>query len=204
MSGMPQSRILIYLAILGLIPIFYSLYRYNSEGTRMSYLESQVDVVQQQVFLLNKKQTANNLVREYYHGADPFYIAKHVQTLPLLEQERQTLEKLFLQVDVAPDPAVVRRLDELKTNVLDFSEGAVQAFPFFREIPITQTRAVEVDKNDIESVLSRLEGVDIGSNQPGPNRPQVLITDFKIDRKTSTGGSQLYNLSMKLVKREYF
>lgn len=204
MTQMPQSRVLIYLAILGLLPIFFAIYRYNTDQTRMSHLADQFDTVQQQVFLLEKKQASNNLVRNYYQGADPFYIAKQVETLPLMDQERQTLEKLFLQVDVAPDPQVVKRLDELKANVLDFSEGAVQTYPFFREIPITQSRPVEVDKNDIEDVLSRLEGVDFGSHQSGPNRPQMIITDFKIDRKTGTSGSQLYNLSMKLVKREYF
>lgn len=204
MSQMPLNRILIYLAILGLLPIFFAIYQYNTGQARLSNIEEQLDSVQQQVFLLDKKQTSNNLVRDYYHGADPFYIAKHVQTLSLLDEERQVLDKLLHQVDLAPDPLVVKRLDELKGNALDFSEGAVQTYPFFREIPITQSRPVEVDKHDIESVLSRLEGVDIGSSKPGPNRPQVIITDFKIDRKTGSGGSQLYNLSMKLVKREYF
>ena len=171
---------------------------------QLSNLNDQLDSVQQQVFLLDKEQASNNLVREYYQGADPFYTAKYVQTLPLLNEERQGLERLFDQIDVAPDPAVVKRLDELKGNALDFSEGAVQTYPFFREIPITQSRPVEVDKNDIERVLSLIESVDIGDYKPEPKRPQLIITDFKIDRKTGSGGSQLYNLSMKLIKREYF
>ncbi len=204
MNQLLQSRVVAYLAILGLLPICLAIYHYNSAQKLMEHLNQELEAVQQQVFLLNRKQTANNLVREYYRGADPFYIAKHAQTLPLLDQERQALDKLFHQVDVAPDPVIAKRLDELKTNALDFSEGAVQTYPFFREIPITQSRAVEVDKNDIEHMLSLLEGVDIGPYKSGPNRPQVIITDLKLDRKTSSGGSQWYQLSMKLVKREYF
>ena len=204
MNQMPQHRILVYLGILGLLPIFFAIYQYHLGQSLMSGLEDQLDHVQQQVFLLDKKQSSNNLVREYYLGTDPFYTAKYVQTLPLLDEERQALDKLFLQVNVAPDPLVVKRLEEVKANALDFSEGAVQTYPFFREIPLTQSKPVEVDKHDIEHVLSLIEGVEIGPYSPGPNRPQVIITEFKLDRKTSTGGSQLYNLSMKLVKREFF
>ena len=202
-EGISKSRLVIYLMILGTLPIFYLLWSERTESQRLTRLEQRIESAQQKAILRENKQAANLQVRNYYLNADRFYIDKLVESLRLLSEEQELLERIVSNSSVAPDPRIVRRLEQLKANKLEFSEGQVESYPFFNEIPESQARTVEIDTDDIRNILARLEGVVIGDAEPGPSRPQIIITDFRLDRKRSGKDTELYSLNMKLIKREF-
>ena len=57
--------------------------------------------------------------------------------------------------------------------------------------------------NDLKKVLALIEGQPIGDNKSGPNKPQLIITDFKLDKKEITDKNDILLINMKLLKREY-
>ena len=62
----------------------------------------------------------------------------------------------------------------------------VQSNHFFQETAETLVHPVEVDVTDIRKILAKAEGIEIDPFIPGPNRPLLLITDFKIDKKMNS------------------
>ncbi len=203
-EALPQSRVVTYIMIAGVLPVLYMIYSHSSTQTRLDRTDTRISTLQQSAYLNEKKQAANRQVREFYKETDRFYIDKNVESLSLMEEETGKLQAIVDNKNIAPDPRISRRLDQLKKNSLEFSEGSVQTYTFFKEIPANLTKPVEVDINDLRKILAQVEGVSIGDYKPGPDRPQMLITDFKLDRKRSANQARIYSLTMKLIKREFF
>lgn len=206
LTSLPQSRILIYALILGFLPFLFVAYSYYGQRQAIFDLQSKMELVKQQATLKQTKQSLNLTVRIHYLGADHFYIDKHVETIPLLESEVQALEKIMQQQYLIENETAKKRLEQLKgENRIAFSEGTVESNPYFHETQETLLKPVEINVDDLLHILSKIEGVDLGDYTPGPNRPQLIITDFKIDKK-KTGGdnNEVFVLNLKLLKREFF
>lgn len=103
------------------------------------------------------------------------------------------------------DENIKKRLEFLQSggNTLVFSEGVVQSNPFFQEVLETLVHPVEVDADDIREILAKIEGIPIRNYAPGPNRPQLIVLEFKIDKKQMSEKNEIYLLNMKLLKREF-
>lgn len=199
----PQSRVLLYVLIGSLVPLILVFFMYHSRSSKLDSLERDVLDLHERAHILDRKQSTNKLVRQHFKDADRFYLDKHVESLNLLEPQVEALQKATNQKSVQEDPKVVARLNALQQNALIFSEGAVQSYTFFNEIPETLGHPIEVDMDDIKRILARVEGVSIGDEEPGPNRPQLIITDFRLEKKKAPSESEVYLLNMKLIKREY-
>lgn len=200
----PQKRLLIYLMLAGLLPIILVIVFYAARQKELKDLENTLAMVQEKAIIKEKKQAQNIAVRNHYRDADHFYIDKYVESLIFLEPEIESLQKIMQQNNFAEDEKIKKRLEFLShENNLAFSEGVVQSSPQFQEVIETQVHPVEVNVSDIQRVLSRIEGVDVGSYAPGPNRPQLIIVDFKLDKKKVTDKNEVYQLTLKLLKREF-
>ena len=205
LKSIPQSRILIYALVLGSLPFLYAAYHYYSQRQAIFDLQSKVESVRQQAVLKQSKQSLNLAVRIHYLGADHFYIDKHVETIPLLDNEVEALEKILNQQYLIENESAKKRLEQLKAeNRIAFSEGSVESHPYFHETVETLLKPVETNVEDLLQILSRIEGVDFGQHTPGPNRPQLIITDFKIDKKKTGDSNEVFVLNLKLLKREFF
>ncbi len=161
--------------------------------------------IEHQAFLKEKKQALNQLICKHFCEADHFYIDKSLETLVFLEPEIDTLQKIIEDKNFADNEQIKKRLELLtsSSNALSFSEGVVQTFPLFQETLETLVHPVEVDAIDIQKILARIEGVKMGEFTAGPHRPQLLITDFKLEKKKIYEKSEVYLLDLKLIKREF-
>jgi FtsZ-binding cell division protein ZapB len=205
LQNIPQSRLILYLILLGLILPALSFWNFTSKNSELNELQQTIENVRFQAETKEKKQATNLTVRSYFKNADHFYIDKYVESIPLLSHEIDNLKKVLNQQYLIENEAAKRRLETLQTgNRIQFSEGVVQSYPYFHETTEALMHPVEVDTADISQILSRIEGVTIGSETTGPNRPQLIITDFKIDKKETGSKNEVYLLNMKLLKREYF
>jgi hypothetical protein len=204
-SGISQSRLLVYVLLIGIIPILFVVIDFVSKQSQMTVLKNTLENVQQMAHLREKKQATNMAVRQAYQSADHFYIDKYLESLSLLENEVEALQKIANQSHIVDDEAVKKRLDYLNTNNrLTFSEGIVQSYPHFHETLETLVHAVEINEKDLEEILSKIEGQSIGPFSPSPNRPQLLITELKLDRKEIRNNSEVFLMNLKLLKREFF
>lgn len=204
MSTIPKSRLILYMMILGILPIALSLFNFYSKNKGLSSLVNIMHEIQETSLLRESKQATNLAVRDHYINADHFYIDKYIESIPLLSHEMAILKKISEQNHIVEEESVKKRLEYLaNTNKINLTEGAVETFPYFTETTETLLQSIEADTSDLENILAKVEGVKIGEFAPGPNRPQLIFTDFKFEKK-SQGENEIFLLNMKLLKREFF
>lgn len=200
-----MNRLILYLLSLGLFPFIFVIFLFLSQKNELEEIQSTLESIQTQALMKEKKQASNLAVRKHFRDADHFYIDKYLETLIFLEPEVEQLQKIVKDKNFADDDRIKKRLELLTSegNALVFSEGVVQAYPMFQEVSETLVHPVEVNATDIQKILARIEGVKIGEFAPGPNRPQLIITEFKLDKKKVNDKNEVYLLNLKLIKREF-
>ncbi|NGX43099.1 MAG: hypothetical protein K940chlam7_01390 [Chlamydiae bacterium] len=205
MTNIPKSRIILYLMIAGLLPFIFVAVNLLTKTSNLEELQNTLEEVKENAYVRETKQSLNMTVRGHYKEADHFYIDKHLETLSFLKPEIESLQKLVDNKYYAGDENVKKRLELLTGtgNALLFSEGSVEAYPFFQETTATLVHPVEVNLADLQKMLSLIEGVPVGPFKPGPFRPQLIFLEFKIDKKEASESNEIFLLNMKLLKREY-
>lgn len=201
----PINRVLFYIILVGLLPFLFVSFLFFSEKNRLAEINATLLTIQDQAFIKEKKQALNHTVRQHFRDADHFYIDKYLESLVFLEPEIETLQKIASDQNFADDERIKKRLEFLTSpaNSLVFSEGVVQSFPLFQETVETLVHPVEIDVADLQKLLARVEGIELGDHSSSPNRPQLLITEFKLDKKKITDKNEVFILNMKLLKREF-
>ncbi|WP_068467581.1 hypothetical protein [Candidatus Protochlamydia phocaeensis] len=205
LKTIPLHRAVSYLVALGLLPFLGVVFLFFSQKSQLEELNATLESIQHQAFLKEKKQALNLAVRQHFRDADHFYIDKYLETLVFLEPEIEMLQKITADKNFADDERIKKRLEFLTSpaNGLVFSEGVVQSFPLFQETTETLVHPVEINAADLQKILARIEGIEMASFAPGPNRPQLVVTEFKLDKKKINEKNEVFLLNLKLLKREF-
>lgn len=205
LKNIPIQRLVLYLICLGLIPCAFTFFLFHTKKSQLEDLQTKLETTQHLAILKEKKQSLNLAVRQHFRDADHFYIDKHLETLVFLEPEIELLQKIVNDKNFADDERIKKRLEFLtsQANSLVFSEGIVQTFPLFQETDEILIHPVEVNATDIQKILARIEGVEIDAFTPGAYLPQLLITEFKLDKKKIAEKNEVFLLHLKLLKREF-
>lgn len=201
----PQNRILFYFLCLGMLPLAITVFFFFSSKGEISDLNDSLELAQHQVFIKEKKESSNLSVKQQFRDADHFYIDKYLETLVFLEPEIESLQQISKDKNFADDEKVKKRLEILSgsKNSMIFTEGIVQTTPQFQETMETLTNPVEINIDDLKKILARIEGVEIGDYTPAPNRPQLIITDMRLEKKKVGDKNEIFQLNLKLIKREF-
>lgn len=205
MNKIPQNRALLYILIVALMPVLLSSAYVMTKLKDLDGLNQEFESLKETLLYKDQRQASNKKVRAYFKDIDHFYIDKELESLSFLEPEIEVLQKIVSQKNFPDDEVIKKRLEFLSGsgNHLVFNEGVVQNYGPFQEVLETQAHPVEINLNDLKKILSRIEGIEIGENEILRNRPQLLVLDFKLDKKTSPDKNETYQLSMKLLKREF-
>jgi hypothetical protein len=204
-QSIPPQRKLLYLMLAGIFPILIAWFAFSSELDHVSNMERRIWNIQEQAFNREKKQSANMSVIHHFSQADHFYIDKNLETMTFLEPEIESLRKMQGDPNFPDDENIKKRLEALtgSANAMHFTEGVVQTTPLFQEVTETLVRPVEVDVTDLQQVLCKIEGIAMGGCTPPPDRPQLIILDFKLEKKAVGEKNEIYQLNLKLLKREF-
>lgn len=204
-KNIPQSRLILYIMIAGTLPLLFVIFNFFNKIQSADQLQYAIQNVQTMALQREKKQSVNISLRNSFRDADHFYIDKNVETLDFLTPEIESLQKIVSNPNFSEDENIKKRLEFLlgPSNNLSFTEGAVQSNPFFQETTETLAHPVEVNLDDLQKILSKIEGVDIGPYTPSPGRPQLIIIDFKLDKKNISDKNEVFGLNLKLLKREF-
>lgn len=197
--NIPPQRWLIYLLLLGTLPVVAMTLHLVKERRALKECRQEVAILAQSALLKQQKQWVNAQARAAHREADHFYVNNTLESIPLLQQEAKALASLIEADPSLPSKEVVARLKFLKgsANHLAFSEGVVESFAGMRETVESLAHPVQADGTDIDRLLSAIEG-DVN-----PDRPLMVITDFKMKRKKVYGGNEVFQVDMKMVKREF-
>lgn len=197
-QSIPLSRLALYIVLAGFLPLLFVGYFYTKEKNEWSAVADRIMAVHSLSEQKARKQSLNNALRKKYSDADYFYLDNQVETLSFLKKEREALESLFQNPSFTGNEAAEKRYAFLlgEANRLHFTEGSVQSGEGLQETIEIQAHPVEIDTQDLKEILVRLEG-----NRPG--KPQLVITDFKLNKKAHPNGNQVFELNLKLLKREF-
>lgn len=204
-NSIPRTRLFVYALLMGSIPICLTVFYLYLLNQKTDELAEALLATKELALLKEKRQSINLAVRQHFQNSDHFYIDKYLEAIPLLQNEVEILQKLLKNHNFIENETVKKRLDTLNAqNSLVFSEGIVQKYPYFTETVETLVHSIEVTVSDLEELLSKIEGVNMGTFTPGSNPPQLIITDFKLDRKKALEKNETFQLNLKLIKREFF
>ncbi len=201
----PQGQLLVCLVVIGMLPVLVTAYLFWSDLDYINSFEYNLENVEELATRVEKKQISNKATLNEHRNADHFYIDKQLETLTFLEPELESLKKTVENPHFIEDEPTRKRLNFLtgKQNHLTFSESNVQSTPFFQEVTETLLYPVEINLLDLQKILTVVEGRDLGAFKTPEGRPQLLILDFKIEKKSIREENQVFDLNMKLLKREY-
>jgi len=195
---------ILYVCLAALLPAFIAFYLFQGAIAQRSQLEEELVAAAQLALVWEKKQAVNLAVRHHFLEADHFYIDKYLEAMPLLEREIEALQQVKQSEQLPEDEFINKRLEQLTTNnKIVFTEGVVQSYPYFQETTEMLIHPIEVDNEDLQKILSTIEGVKIGNNEPPPHRLQLIVLDFKLEKKNISAKNQTFLLNLKLLKREY-
>jgi hypothetical protein len=205
LKGIPQSRLLIYLIIAGLLPLLLVILSFMSSLDKVSNVEMGLQSLELTATQKERKQAVNQALRKNFQQVDTSYVDKVLESLKLLQSETNALKKIAANPNFADNEQVRRRLEFLTSpqNRLAFTESAVQNTPQFKEVTEVLTHPVEVDGTDIAHILSLVEGIEFSKFKAPGNRPQLLLLEFKLDKKPGLDKNEVFQLNMKLLKREF-
>lgn len=204
-DSIPFNRALLYAMLLCLLPLVFVGIHFFSESQQINRIHHKIENVQLQALQHEKKQAVNLAVINHFKEADHFYIDKYLEVLNFLEPEIDALQKIVQHKNFTDDEMIKKRLELLtgSGNALRFSEGVVQTHPQFQETTETLIHPVEVNLQDIQKILALVEGVPIGNFKPAENRPQLLVLDFRLEKKKAIDKNEVFLLNLKLLKREF-
>lgn len=205
LKNLPINRIILYALLIGLFPFLCVAFLFYSKNNELNAIQETIQTIQNQAALKEKKQAMNLAVRQHFREADHFYIDKYLETLIFLEPEIEMLQKVARDKNFADDERIKKRIEFLtgSANSMAFSEGVVQTYPLFQETTETLVHPIEVNAADIVKILSRIEGSEGDPSVPINTRPQLIITEFKLDKKKVSDKNEVFLLNLKLIKREF-
>lgn len=149
---------------------------------------------------MEKREKKVRFFQRYAH-CEPYYINQQLETLPLLQAELNQLEEFQKHPGCSQHESISRRLAFLTGphNRLAFAEDNVHSSAKVKETEEKLLHPVEIDLNDLDRLLSLIEGIPVGSYEPIPFSPQLLIHDFLLSKKDPS----TYKLNLFLLKREF-
>jgi BMFP domain-containing protein YqiC len=178
---------LIFITLLCLVPLLTHL---QGERHRLLEIEEEMGSLCRTI----RKQVSS--AGAQFSDANRYYIDQELEKLPLLERETAALQQLVAEEPSVPSRDLLRRMEELESNQISFAEGAIERHKGFTETGESLSRPVELDTEDLQTLLGRIEGDVEG-------KPQLLITDCTLSRKKGYGDNETLLLDLKMLKREF-
>ena len=172
---------------LGWFTVFYAWQNLSKLQDRALYLK------QKQQWMLKRQAKEQKLLNQM-RNADHDYVEKEIQSLEFLTPEIQKLHSLSLS-----NPIYAKRLRSLTgaENRLSFKEQNFQHLDHFREVELVQKTPVEMNKEDLEKVLERVE-----TPQKNLNPPNLCVKKLELQKKQDPTGEETFLVQLEILKRE--
>lgn len=182
------------ITLLSFIPTCLAILYFLHAESNLEGMESEVKMLKIKAANVHKAQAEEIQRQKALQRVDPNYVASQLESLPLRADEIKYLEALAKANSLSKEKT--ERLKVLKKqNHLRFTAEAAQKKEHFTETELCQEKPVEMDLNDLKTVLARVETTNNGA-------PELVVTEFDLSKKPLSSTEECYELQMKLIKRE--
>ncbi len=197
-NSLPVTRLLIYVIVIGFLPIVFAALHYLQKNKEWETVSDRILDINHFSMTAARKQALNTVVRHVYGDSDQFYLENQLEQLSFLKKEKETLEQLLKSPTFTGNEATEKRYAFLNSalNRFKWIQGSIQVAEGIQETDVILSHPVEVDASDLKEIFTRIEGSRKG-------KPQLIISDFKLNKKEFINGNEVFELNMKLLKREF-
>lgn len=140
-----------------------------------------------------------------YTDANPYFLENEIESLTFLSPEINELKNLIQHPALADKRILEERLHFLTkgANQFSFTEDAIRSSPSIKEIEEKQRHPVQMNGEDLKKLLSLMEDVPIDEYPLINHRPQIVITDFRLEKKQTPLKTNVFEVEMQFIKREF-
>lgn len=144
-----------------------------------------------------EKEAKKRLWLSRYGQSDPYFLDHELESHPLLSREIDFLDALSLHPALKDRTELNKRLAFLSgdDNRLTFVEETIRSTHAWKETHEKLLHPVQIDEEDLQRLLKTIEG-------EGEMRPQLLISDLKLNKKQFPFHNEGFELDLRLLKRE--
>ncbi|MCH9612177.1 MAG: hypothetical protein S4CHLAM102_06610 [Chlamydiia bacterium] len=142
--------------------------------------------------------------KNHYAGSDKEYVPNHLEKLHFLSIERALLHQIKEHPafrDFAPLQIGTKGFFQLNKQLGFTRESSRSKFGFTESI-YRQEKPVFGSFSDLAYLLSWTEGVIVDSAWPNACRPQLVVTEFHLDKQKILGEKEVFSLSCNLLHRD--
>lgn len=189
--------------ILILIPLLTIALILWIQSKEVEKLERRFSQAARKEKVANERKLRKEKFTARYSQAAPYFLDQQIESLDLLCAEREKLESLLHHPAFPESAEIKRRLDHIKKNKLSFAEEHIRKTSRMKEVEEKQRYPVQMDETDLKKVLSRLEDATVDSFTPPDHPPQILIRDFEMKKQMTSLQSEVFEVEMALIKREF-
>ena len=173
------------------------------EYTKLQDLEERFSAAaRKQKMAVERIERKDRFIRRYSH-ADPYFLDRQIESFPLLQSEKVRIESLLHHPAFPESQSLKDRLFFLSENRLSFTEENIHVSSQIKETEEKQRHPVQMDESDLKKILSLVEDVPIESILPSNDSPQILIKDFRIKKQETALQTEVFEVEMDLLKREF-
>lgn len=152
-----------------------------------------------------ERKTRKERFIQRYSNSDPFFLDNQIESLLFLQKELSAVQAMIDHPALSNKGILQERkaFFESETNRLAFTEENIRSTSKIKETEEKQRRPVQLDEQDLQRLLSAIEDISVGQYDPIPKMPQLLIRDMKIKKIENPFHSEVYEVEMELLKREW-
>ncbi len=199
-KAIPTGRLIVYSIVLSIIPVLVALaWARSAIASAQQGREALLAIGDR----LQKKSAAHEQNRQVllrFRSKDPLFLHKRLESLSFLSSETALLNKRISRSALPDDAQADKRLRTLSSeNVLSFVEGSTDVAANYKETVENQTKPVEVDVQDLATILSAL---DTSDEPEDPLTPHLIISEARMERKKGFF-QETWSLIVKVLRREY-
>jgi hypothetical protein len=198
-ESIPPSRITLYAIIGSFLPVMAALlWTQSTIATAQSHRYALHDLGEK----IQKKaanQERNRLIIQKFRGKDPLFLHHHIESIRPLSKEIAFLQEKVQKIALPEDGLYEKRLATLVSgeNNFSFTEASTELGGHYKETVENQTKPVDLDSSDLQTVLTLLEGNDSDSE-----KPHLIISEAHIERKKALV-NEVWSVLFKIIRRDY-
>ncbi|HSX12859.1 MAG TPA: hypothetical protein VLE96_00340 [Chlamydiales bacterium] len=199
-----QKRPLLFYIALALPIILGSLYSFIQYNKMKNFEELFSATCKKGKVALKRKQKKERFIKRHTN-ADPYFLDEYIESFTFSKPEIEELRKILHHPALSDKKPIEARLDFLTkgANRLSFTEEAIRSNGSIKETEEKQRHPVQMNEEDIKNLLAIVEDIPIVSDWKEESRPQIIITDFRIETKQTPLKTNTLEVDMQFLKREF-
>lgn len=188
------------------LPIFFATLYAFMQAKKTKHFEDLVlsSCKKGKLALIRKKQKEQFI--HCYSNANPYFLDTNIESILFSKHEIDELTAILQHPAITDKKQIEARLNFLTkgANHLSFTEESIRTTGTIKETEEKQRHPVQMDEEDLRKLLTIVEDMPIaGQTKIEASRPQIVITDFRLDTKQTPLKTNVFEVEMQFLKREF-